>query len=162
LEEADIERLIGGAPRVALEDIVGHPRLPDARKVYIDRFLDIYGDDPFLVRLLIESGRFFVYNLTVVLEAAQDPARRETWLTVGLLKQEMAVLGLASSRHVDHLIARLWAVGFMELQPSDQDRRVLGRLINRNADFLTSPKHSATDSLNRIQILKEGSLRPAR
>jgi hypothetical protein len=83
LEEADIERLIGGAPRVALEDIVGHPRLPDARKVYIDRFLDIYGDDPFLVRLLIESGRFFVYNLTVVLEAAQDPARRQTWLTSG-------------------------------------------------------------------------------
>ena len=124
MEQAEIERLIGGAPRLALEDIVNHPRLPEARKLYLDRFLEVYGDDPFLVRLLIESGRFLVYHITVVLEAAQDPARRETWLTVGLLKQTMAMFGLASGRHIDHLIARLCAVGYMELRPSEQDRRV--------------------------------------
>jgi hypothetical protein len=35
----------------------------------------------------------------------------------------MALFGLASGRHIDHLIARLCEVGYMELQPSDQDRR---------------------------------------
>jgi hypothetical protein len=69
-------------------------------------------------------GRFIVYHLVATLDAAQDPARRETWATVGLLKQKMALLGLASGRHVDHLIARLCAVGFMELRPAEEDRRV--------------------------------------
>src|SRR5437016_2083329 len=65
LEQAEIERLLGGAPRLSIEDIVKHPRLPEARKLYLDRFLEVYGGDPFLVRLLIESGRFILYHLTV-------------------------------------------------------------------------------------------------
>jgi hypothetical protein len=124
MEEPEIEPLLDGPPRITLEQIVSHPRLPEARKVYIDRFLDIYGSDPFLVRLLIESGRFLIYHITVVLEAAQDPARPETWPTVGLLKKTMAPFGLASGRHIDDLIGRLCAVGYMELKTSDQDRRV--------------------------------------
>lgn len=120
----EIERLIGGAPRLTVEDIVGHPRLPEARKVYLDRFLAVHEGDPFLVRLLIESGRFLVFLLTAVLEAAQDPSRRETWVTVGRLKQTMALFGFASGRQLDGLIARLCAVGFLQLQPSDRDRRV--------------------------------------
>jgi hypothetical protein len=39
------------------------PLLPEARKIYVDGFLAVYGDDPFLVRLLIETGRFFVFNI---------------------------------------------------------------------------------------------------
>jgi hypothetical protein len=35
LEDVEVERLIGGAPRLALQDIVSHPRLPDARKLMI-------------------------------------------------------------------------------------------------------------------------------
>lgn len=124
VEDAEIERLSGRAPRLGLEDIVRHPRFAEARKVYLDRFLDVYGDDPFLVRLLIEIGRFAVYMLAVILEAAQDPARRETWFTIGRLKQHMTTFGLASERQVDRLIARLCQVGFMELRPSEQDRRV--------------------------------------
>jgi hypothetical protein len=124
LEEAEIARLLGAPPRIVFADIVKHPRLPEARKRYLDRFLEVYGGDPFLVRLLIESGRFVVYHVVTILDAAQDPARRETWATVGLLKQELARVGLASGRHVDHLIARLCAVGFMELRPAEQDRRV--------------------------------------
>ncbi len=62
MQDIEIERLIGGAPRIELEDIVKHPRLVDARKLYLDRFLEVYGGDPFLVRLLIESGRFLVYT----------------------------------------------------------------------------------------------------
>src|SRR5262245_19710852 len=48
LEHAEVEHLLGGSPRIALEDIVRHPRLPEARKLYLDRFLEVYGGDPFL------------------------------------------------------------------------------------------------------------------
>src|SRR5215470_11989016 len=123
LDDADIERLLGGPPRLTLDEVVGHPRLPEARKAYIDRFLEVYGGDPFLVRLLIESGRFVLYHLVTILDAAQDPARRETWVTIGLLKQTMAAMGMASGRHVDQLIARLCSAGFMELRPAEQERR---------------------------------------
>ena len=110
---------------MSLEDILENPRFPDARKLYLDRFLEVYGHDPFLVRLLIESGRFLVYHLAVVLDAGQDPARRETWFTIGRLKQQIVASGLgASARQVDHLVARLREVGFLDVVPSDKDRRL--------------------------------------
>jgi hypothetical protein len=124
LEQADIERLVGGPPRLTCEDIVNHPRLAEARAVFLDRFLALYGGDPYTVRLLIESGRFLVYHIVGILDAAVDPARRETWLTVTRLKQEMSLFGLASDRHIDGLIQRLCSAGFMEIMPAEQDRRV--------------------------------------
>jgi hypothetical protein len=98
--------------------------MAEARKVYLDHFLAVYSGDPFMVRLLIESGRFLVYHLAVLLHAAQDPARRETWFTLGRLKQEMARYGLGSPRQIDHLVGRLCAVGFLDSSPAEQDRRV--------------------------------------
>jgi len=124
LHQAEIERLVGGPPRLSLDVIVNHPRIALARKAYIDRFLEVYSGDPFLVRLLIESGRFIVYHSAVVLEAAQDPARRDTWLTVGRLKQAIQLYGLASDRQIDHLIRRLCSVGFLALKPAPADKRV--------------------------------------
>jgi hypothetical protein len=124
LDEAEIERLAGGPPRLSLEDIRDHPRLAEARKVFLDRFLALYSGDPHTVRLLIESGRFLVYHIAGVLDAGVDPARRETWLTITRLKQEMSLFGLASDRHIDGLIARLCSTGFMDLKPAEQDRRV--------------------------------------
>ena len=111
-------------PHVAFDMLVRHPRLAEARKLYLDRFLAIYGGDPFLVRLLIESGRILVFVLALVLDAGQDPARPETWLTVGRLKRELAMFGLASARQIDHLIRRLCEVGYMSSRPAAQDRRV--------------------------------------
>jgi DNA-binding MarR family transcriptional regulator len=124
VEQVDIERLAGGPPRLAYEDIVRHPRLAEARLVYLDRFLALYEGDPFTVRLLIESGRFLVYHVAGMLDASADPARRETWLTTKRLKQEMTQFGLASDRHIDGLIARLCSTGFMERRPAARDRRV--------------------------------------
>jgi hypothetical protein len=122
--EAGIERLVGAVPRIAYEDVARHPRFAAARKVYLDRFVDMYDDNPFLVRLLIETGRFAVFLTTIVLEAAQDPARRDTWLTIGRLRREMTSSGLASARHVDELVGRLCEVGLVELAPSPHDRRL--------------------------------------
>ncbi len=124
LEQAEIERLVGGPPRLALDDIVRHPRLPEARRAYLDAFLGLYSGDPFIVRLLIESGRFMVYHIAAILEAGADPARRDTWPTIKRLKETMTLFGFASDRHVDQLVARLCSVGFMELKPAAEDRRV--------------------------------------
>jgi hypothetical protein len=124
VEQGELERIVGSPLRLTLDEIVNHPRLPEARKAYLDHFLKVYDGDPFLVRLLIESGRFLVFLLAAVLKAAQDPARRETWFTVSLLKQQIALFGFASGRQVDHLVRRLCAVGFLEQRPAPADRRV--------------------------------------
>jgi DNA-binding transcriptional ArsR family regulator len=124
-DDSEIQRLLARAPHISHEAILKHPRFAEARKLYLERFLGVYGADPFLVRLLIEAGRFLVYHMAVILEAAQDPAERETWFTVGRLKQHIALLGIGTSqRQVDHLVARLAAVGFLDVLRSDQDRRV--------------------------------------
>lgn len=136
-------RIYGATPRLWKEDIVRHPHFAEARKLYLNRFLSVYDGDPFLVRLLIESGRFLVYHIVIVLEAAQDPARRETWLTVSHLKEKMGMFGLASERQVDHLIGRLCAVGFLEMLPAAQDRRVrilrsTDRMRRHDSDWLSA------------------------
>ena len=129
---------------MSLEEILGNPRFPDARKLYLDRFLGVYGHDPFLVRLLIETGRFLVYHLAVVLDAGQDPDRRETWFTVGRLKQQIAASGLgASARQVDHLVARLREVGCLDVVPSDNDRRLrilkpTEKMLEHDRDWLAA------------------------
>ncbi|HLH90267.1 MAG TPA: hypothetical protein VKX28_17595 [Xanthobacteraceae bacterium] len=121
---AEIERLVGATPRVSFADIAEHPRLADARKIFLDRFVDTYDDNPLMVRLLVESGRFAVFLMAIVLDAARDPARRDTWLTIGRLRREVAASGLASERHVDELVGRLCEVGLVELVPCPYDRRL--------------------------------------
>lgn len=108
----------------AIAAIVSHPRMPAARRLYLRQFLDLYGDNPFLGRLLLEQGRFFVHFMTMHLYAGHDPDRRETWCTVGAVKQSVAAFGMASPRQVDHLIGRLQDAGFVSVQPAPGDRRV--------------------------------------
>jgi hypothetical protein len=124
VDDPDFLRLARGAPHLSYDEIAQHPRMAEARKLYLDRFLALYGDDPFMARLMIETGRFLVYHAAVVLHAGQDPARRETWFTVGRLKREMSVFGMASDRQIDHLVGRLTSVGFLTVHRAEQDRRV--------------------------------------
>jgi hypothetical protein len=124
LEQDELERLVGGRLRLTFDEIVRDPRLPQARWAYLDSFMQVYEGDPFMVRLLLQAGRFFVFHSAAVLEAAQDPSRRETWLTVALMKQHLAMFGYASERQVDHLVARLRAVGFLEQRRAPGDGRV--------------------------------------
>ena len=120
----DAEDAVMHEARQAIAAIVSHPRMPAARRLYLRQFLDLYGGNPFLGRLLLEQGRFFVHFITMHLYAGHDPARRETWCTVGALKQNLAAFGFASPRQVDHLIGRLQDAGFLSVQPAPADRRV--------------------------------------
>ena len=124
VDDPDFLRLAQGAPHLSYDEIVRHPRMPEARRFYVARFLDLYDRDPFMARLLIETGRFLVYHVAVILGAAQDPARRETWLTVGRLKKAMAMFGAATDRHIDQIVGRLCAVDFLVSEPAEEDRRL--------------------------------------
>ncbi len=125
LDDPDIQHLLARAPHISKRDVLAHPRFAEARGLYLERFLGVYGDDPFLVRLLIETGRFLVFHLAVILDAGHDPADRATWFTVGRLKQQMAAFGMGTSeRQVDHLVGRLREVGFIDVLRSDEDRRI--------------------------------------
>jgi DNA-binding MarR family transcriptional regulator len=124
LERDELERLVGHPLRLTFDEILNHPRLPEARRAYLGSFVDLYEGDPFLVRLLLEAGRFLVFHGVAVLEAAQDPSRRETWLTLTALKSHLALFGFASGRQVDHLVARLREVGFLEQTKALADGRV--------------------------------------
>ncbi len=123
MDDPAFVRLVGGVPHLMIDEVVAHPHMAEARRLYVDRFLAVYGGDPFMARLLIETGRYLVFTVAVVLASGHDPARRETWFTVGRLKREIAKFGMVSERQVDHLIGRLCAVGFMTSEPADGDRR---------------------------------------
>lgn len=163
MERDELERLAGCGLRLSFEEILQHPRLPEARRAYLDSFADLYGGDPFLVRLLLQAGRFFVFHCAAVLEAAQDPSRRETWFTVSALKQQLAMFGYASTRQVDHLLARLRAVGFIEQTRAPNDGRVrllatTDRLRSHHTEWLAThylplatlfPNHDYSPVLSR-------------
>ena len=135
LDQQIIQRLLTRTPHVSQQELLANPRFHQARTVFLDRFLAVYGQDPFLVRLLIETSRFAVFLSSLILDAAHDPAQRETWFTVGRLKRQIASLGLGTSeRQVDYLIARLCAVDFLKMVRSDEDRRV--RILKPSAAML--------------------------
>jgi hypothetical protein len=135
LDQPITQRLLKRTPHVSQQELLADPRFPQARTVFLESFLAVYGEDRFLVRLLIETGRFAVFLSTLILDAAHDPARRETWFTVGRLKRQVAALGLGTSeRQVDYLVARLCAVGFLEMLRSEEDRRV--RILKPSATML--------------------------
>jgi hypothetical protein len=124
MDDPDFLRLAQGRPHLSYDEIVRHPRMADARKHYVSRFLALYDRDPFMARLLIETGRFLVYHIAVILGAVQDPARRESWLTIGRLKKAIAPFGAATDRHIDQIVGRLCEVGFLVSEIAEQDRRV--------------------------------------
>ncbi|WP_249131627.1 MULTISPECIES: MarR family transcriptional regulator [unclassified Bradyrhizobium] len=143
LEKDELERLAGRKLRLSFEEIVSHPGLPEARRAYVAAFCDLYEGDPFLVRLLLQAGRFLVFLSAAVLEAAQDPARRETWFTVSALKRQLNMHGQVSDRQVDHLLARLCEVGFIEQSRAPSDRRVrllatTDKLRSHHAEWLAT------------------------
>jgi hypothetical protein len=166
LERDELERLIGRKLRLSFEDILNHPRLPEARHAYLKSFAKVYEGDQFLVRLLLQAGRFLVFHNAAVLEAAQDPSRRETWFTVAALKRQLAMFGFASARQVDHLLERLCEVGFIERRRAPQDGRVrllatTEKLRSHHANWIVAqtvplavlyPQHDYGPSLSRDRL----------
>lgn len=130
----DVDVSPSSRPPVTVEEIADHPDYPAARRAYGERFLALFDRNPFLSRLLTDTSRYLVFTVSVILDANHDPDRRDTWFTVGRLKERMALFGMTSPRQIDHLVDRMIAVGFLDAEPAPSDRRVrLLRLTDRMA-----------------------------
>jgi len=106
------------------EAILAHPRFAEARAVYVDAILRLYGTESAFNRLMIEAGRSLIFCVVVCLHAGYEPADRATWPTVGRLKDALAQFEAVSRRQIHELIARLVSTGYLQLRAPGGDRRV--------------------------------------
>jgi hypothetical protein len=124
------------------ESVLAHPRLSTARAIYVRGILELYENDAFLNRLLIETGRSLVFMNILCLHAAYEESARATWPTMRLLKDRMLQYGgISSPRRIEELVARLVATGYIEsrIAPSDRRARVLvpsEKMIAHDLDWL--------------------------
>ncbi len=116
------------------DEILAHPRFPDALMAFIEAVLRLYEGDTFLTRLLLEAGRQVMFSVIICLHAHYDEADRATWPTMGLLKQSMTQFGLSSPRRIEALVARLIRFGFLESVAAKSDRRA--RILTPTAKML--------------------------
>ena len=121
--------------------ILSHPRFPDARAAYLRAILDLYGEDRFLNKLLLEAARQIVSGGLICLLAAWDEADRATWPTLANLKRLLRPFRQSSDRRIEQLVLRLVSVGFLEQRTSDRDARVrllipTGMMLAHDQDWL--------------------------
>src|SRR3546814_10728814 len=79
------------------ETILSHPDFPEARRVYLDRVLALYGEDIFLNILLMEAARTVILVVIICMEAGYREDDRETWPTIGNLTKDRKSKRLHSS-----------------------------------------------------------------
>jgi hypothetical protein len=125
------------------DEILAHPRFPDALTGFIEAVLRLYENDPFLTRLLLEAGRQVMFSIIICLHARYDEADRATWPTMGLLQQSMTQFGLSSPRRIEALVARLIRFGFLESVAAKSDRRVriltpTAKMFDHDLDWLAA------------------------
>lgn len=121
-------------PYLSRETLLAHPRFTDARDLYLQAVLSLYGDDPFLNKLLLEAARSVIFGGLMVLSASHDPKARETWPTLGNLKRLIAPFAQSSPRRIEQIVMRLIEVGYLEQQVSPLDARL--RLLTPTRPFL--------------------------
>jgi DNA-binding MarR family transcriptional regulator len=142
LAEAD-QKNVAGLARHSADEILAHPRFPQARAAFVNANVAIYEHNPFLSRLLLESGRTALFIVIMCLDARHDRNDRATWPTLRLVTEWTVRLGVASPRRVYDLVRRLIATGYLEQRPAPQDRRTriqtpTAKMIAHDQDFLAS------------------------
>ena len=130
-------------PQLSIDEILAHPRFPEARVAMVREMLGLYEHDTFLNRLLLEVGRNLVFVVMMCLDARYDESDRGTWPTLGALTRAMARFNLASPRRIADLVARLIKIGYLEQIRAVKDRRVrilrpTRRMIAQDQDWLRS------------------------
>ena len=142
LAEADL----GDMPVAAhhsTKEILAHPRFPFARDAHVNAILAIYEHNPFLSRLLLDTGRTVLFIGIMCLHARHDRADRATWPTQRLITEQTVAHGVASPRRVYDLVWRLILTGYLGQRAAPEDRRAriltpTPRMIAHDQDFLAS------------------------
>jgi hypothetical protein len=122
---------------------MAHPRFHAARRLYVQGILGLYEHNPFLNRLLIETGRSIIFFNVLALHAAYDPADRATWPTTTLLKESVRPFGVSSARRIHDIVARLVETDYVQSGPSPSDRRAriltpTGKMLAHDLDWLAA------------------------
>lgn len=120
----DAAQLMGQTPYFSLEEIMAHPRLEAARRVFLDGLLKLHDGNQQGKELISDASRFLVFHNLILLHAAYDPGQRETWPTIGRIKGILNLYGISSDRAVDSLLSRMRDLGFLGTVPSEMDGRV--------------------------------------
>lgn len=103
--------------------ILAHPKFAEARLAYFDHLDRIYGDNPFLNKLMMQGGRMMLFFLIICLANAYREEDRGSWPTLANLQRALAPMQLASRGHISHLVGRMVQVGFLRSTPSPVDAR---------------------------------------
>lgn len=123
-----------GVPYRTAQAILAHPDFAQARRLYLESLLALYGEDAFLNKLLLEGARQVVFGALICLLAAHNMADRSTWPTLADLKRVLKPFGQSSDRKIEQLVARLGSVGFIEQNAVPGDARV--RLLTPSSAML--------------------------
>src|SRR4051794_1473740 len=94
------------------DEILAHPRFPEARHAHIEDFIGVFAGNRFMVRLLADAACLMTAALLVGFHAAYDENDTRTWATLGRLQRLIAARRLASPRRLDSLIARFRQTGY--------------------------------------------------
>ncbi|MDO1583202.1 hypothetical protein [Rhizobium oryzicola] len=108
---------------LSYEDIIFHPRFPDARRVYVHEMLKAHENNAKENQIFFDEGKAFVYFAIMNYYCAHDPEDRTSWPSMRMIKQNLEQLGLASGRRVHDIIRRLIDVGYVESSLVEKDRR---------------------------------------
>lgn len=111
-------------PLVSADDIISHPRFPDARAFYIEECIRVYKFGTFPGNIGADAGRVTALAIIVCLHARYVQDEPETWPTLKRLKETVANFGFASPRLVDAFVARLVQTQFLRMPRHPMDGRI--------------------------------------
>lgn len=103
--------------------ILAHPRYPEARRAFIDGYLDLFSHRPALNKLLVEGSRHAIIMFAICLAAEQRDDDPDTWLTLGRLQDIVVAHQVGSPGLVEALVSRMLDMGLLETRPAPGDRR---------------------------------------
>lgn len=126
--------VLTGLVHLGAEEILAHPDFPTARQIFVEEHTKVYEVSAFPGQFSADAGRVTTLAIIVCLHAGYDPAERETWPTLGRLKDTVARFGFASPRLIDDFVSRLVQTGFLTLERQPDDSRV--RLLRPTESLL--------------------------
>lgn len=116
------EHFMAASPAKRIEAVLRHPRFENARRCYIDGYLDFYSGGPTLNKLMAEAARHVIVTFAICISAAStdDP---DSWLTLGKLQDEVEKHGVGSPGLVENIVSRMLDRGLLKASSPLSDRR---------------------------------------
>ncbi|SUB02432.1 Uncharacterised protein [Pannonibacter phragmitetus] len=97
---------------------------PPVRDAVVQNLVSLFRGDYLLARLMLEEGRFMVFQAILCLSAAQNPEDRDSWLTLGRLQARLSSSGMTSRNRIEALVAIFERYGFIERRKAEEDLRI--------------------------------------